>query len=253
MKNIQSNNEAWILIKVQCVIYQWIRLDKLSPNRLVSWQVCSVTWNYGQVTPFHLVVTGDGYRLIQTLGHLSYPTQTPNSNHPNSHPSRFRPPQFRPLPIQTPPDSDPSRFRPLPIQTPPDSDHSNSDHSNSDHSNSDHSNSDPSRFRPLLIQTTPDSDHSNSDPSRFRSSQFRPLQLILSNSDPSNSDHPTQSQTLPNQTPKLRPSQFRPPIPIQTLIGSELFVTQNTQYGSARYIYIYIYIYIYVMYIHTYK
>ena len=28
-KNIQMNSEAWILIRVQCVIYQWIRLDKL--------------------------------------------------------------------------------------------------------------------------------------------------------------------------------------------------------------------------------
>ena len=28
-KNIQTNREAWILIKVQCVIYQWIWLDKL--------------------------------------------------------------------------------------------------------------------------------------------------------------------------------------------------------------------------------
>ena len=25
----ETNSEAWILIKVQCVIYQWIRLDKL--------------------------------------------------------------------------------------------------------------------------------------------------------------------------------------------------------------------------------
>ena len=28
-KNITRNSEAWILIKVQCVIYQWIQLDKL--------------------------------------------------------------------------------------------------------------------------------------------------------------------------------------------------------------------------------
>ena len=28
LKNIQTNSEAWILIKVQCVIYQWIRLEK---------------------------------------------------------------------------------------------------------------------------------------------------------------------------------------------------------------------------------
>ena len=28
-KNIQTNREAWILVKVQCVIYQWIRLDML--------------------------------------------------------------------------------------------------------------------------------------------------------------------------------------------------------------------------------
>ena len=28
-KNSQTNSEAWILIKVQYVIYQWIRLDKL--------------------------------------------------------------------------------------------------------------------------------------------------------------------------------------------------------------------------------
>ena len=28
-KNIQTNSDAWILIKVQCVVYQWIRLDKL--------------------------------------------------------------------------------------------------------------------------------------------------------------------------------------------------------------------------------
>ena len=28
-KNIQTNSEAWILVKVQYVIYQWIRLDKL--------------------------------------------------------------------------------------------------------------------------------------------------------------------------------------------------------------------------------
>ena len=29
LKNIEMNSEAWVLIKVQCVIYQWIRLDKL--------------------------------------------------------------------------------------------------------------------------------------------------------------------------------------------------------------------------------
>ena len=29
LKNIQTNSEALILIKVQCVVYQWIRLDKL--------------------------------------------------------------------------------------------------------------------------------------------------------------------------------------------------------------------------------
>ena len=54
----------------------------------------------------------------------------------------------------------------------------------------------------------------------------------------------------PNQTPgQLRPLQLRPPNSdpsIQTPLGSELFknvyVTQNRQYGSARYIYIYIYI-----------
>ena len=28
-ENIQTNNMVWILIKVQCVIYQWIRLNKL--------------------------------------------------------------------------------------------------------------------------------------------------------------------------------------------------------------------------------
>ena len=28
-KNIQMNSEVWILIKLQCVIYQWIWLDKL--------------------------------------------------------------------------------------------------------------------------------------------------------------------------------------------------------------------------------
>ena len=28
-KNIQTNSVVWILIKVQCVIYQWVRLDKL--------------------------------------------------------------------------------------------------------------------------------------------------------------------------------------------------------------------------------
>ena len=28
-KNIQNNNEAWMLIKLQCVIYQWIRLNEL--------------------------------------------------------------------------------------------------------------------------------------------------------------------------------------------------------------------------------
>ena len=28
-KNIQTNSEGSILIKVQCVKYQWIRLDKL--------------------------------------------------------------------------------------------------------------------------------------------------------------------------------------------------------------------------------
>ena len=28
-KNIQANSEAWILVKLQCVIHQWIRLDEL--------------------------------------------------------------------------------------------------------------------------------------------------------------------------------------------------------------------------------
>ena len=28
-KNIKINGESWILIKVQCVIYQWIRFNKL--------------------------------------------------------------------------------------------------------------------------------------------------------------------------------------------------------------------------------
>ena len=29
LKNIQKNRNSWILIKMQCVKYQWIRLDKL--------------------------------------------------------------------------------------------------------------------------------------------------------------------------------------------------------------------------------
>ena len=32
-KNIQTKSEAWILIKIQCVIYQLIRLDKLYKQR----------------------------------------------------------------------------------------------------------------------------------------------------------------------------------------------------------------------------
>ena len=28
-KNIQTNSEAWILIQVQCVVYQWICLNEL--------------------------------------------------------------------------------------------------------------------------------------------------------------------------------------------------------------------------------
>ena len=28
-KNIRTNREAWILIKMQCVIFQWIRLNML--------------------------------------------------------------------------------------------------------------------------------------------------------------------------------------------------------------------------------
>ena len=35
LKNIQKNSEAWILIKLKCVIYQWIRLDKLF--KLANW------------------------------------------------------------------------------------------------------------------------------------------------------------------------------------------------------------------------
>ena len=29
IKNIQTNSKAWISVKVQCVVYQLIRLDKL--------------------------------------------------------------------------------------------------------------------------------------------------------------------------------------------------------------------------------
>ena len=33
-RNIQKNSETWILIKLQCVIYQWIRLNKLYKHKV---------------------------------------------------------------------------------------------------------------------------------------------------------------------------------------------------------------------------
>ena len=77
----------------------------------------------------------------------------------------------------------------------------------------------PSQFRPLPIQTPP-----NSNPSQFRPSQFRPPP-----------DSNTQTQTLPIQTL----SQFRHQNPSGSELFRNVYVTQNTQYGSSRYIYIY--------------
>ena len=43
-KNIQTNSEAWILIKVQCVIYQWICLNELYKLRKSFFQISF--WNF---------------------------------------------------------------------------------------------------------------------------------------------------------------------------------------------------------------
>ena len=98
----------------------------------------------------------------------------------------------------------------------------------------------PSQPRPANSDPT-DSDHSNSEPSRFRPPQFRPLPILtLPIQTPQLKPLPIQS--LPTQTPgQFRPLQIIPqthPFSIQTPISSELFknvyVTQNTQYISAR-------------------
>ena len=41
-KNFQTNREAWILIKLQCIIYQWIWLDKL--YKLMERFVSNFNW-----------------------------------------------------------------------------------------------------------------------------------------------------------------------------------------------------------------
>ena len=49
-KNIQTNSEAWILIKVQCVIYQWIRFDKFYKLMESFFQISNLFSNYWQTT-----------------------------------------------------------------------------------------------------------------------------------------------------------------------------------------------------------
>ena len=116
---------------------------------------------------------------------------------------QLRPSQFRLLPIQTPSILTPppqtlstqtlqlknSKYNPLPnqnpsIQTPPDSEPLNSDPSTSDPLNSD------PPTQKLQIQPSPKSEPLNSDPSRFRPS--------------------------PTQTPKIKPSLFRPPLYLES-------------------------------------
>ena len=48
--NIQMNSELWILIKVQCVIYQWISLDKL--NKLMESFFIQILKSFFQLTTF---------------------------------------------------------------------------------------------------------------------------------------------------------------------------------------------------------
>ena len=45
-KNIQKNSEAWILIKVQCVTYQWIRLNELYKQMESFFQISISFQNY---------------------------------------------------------------------------------------------------------------------------------------------------------------------------------------------------------------
>ena len=45
-KNIRTNREAWILIKVQCSKYQWIRLDKLYKLMESFFQILNQFSNY---------------------------------------------------------------------------------------------------------------------------------------------------------------------------------------------------------------
>ena len=71
-KNIQMNRKAWILIRVQCVVYQWIRLDKLYRLMecffLIFWNHFRINYNFLKwwYRWFYVCEMGAAFVLIST-------------------------------------------------------------------------------------------------------------------------------------------------------------------------------------------
>ena len=57
-KNIRTNREAWILIRVQCFIYQWIRLDMLYKAMKAFFQISE---SFFELTYFFLNNSSVGF------------------------------------------------------------------------------------------------------------------------------------------------------------------------------------------------
>ena len=64
-KNIETNSQAWILIKVQCVIYQRIRLDKLYKLMGNFFKFWITFLNYWQKTEKNIRTNSEAWILIK--------------------------------------------------------------------------------------------------------------------------------------------------------------------------------------------
>ena len=71
-KCFQTNSEAWILIKVQCVIYQWIRIDKLYKLIESFIQISNSFSNYWPKTEKYLMHNKVGFMQVRWGRHLCW-------------------------------------------------------------------------------------------------------------------------------------------------------------------------------------
>ena len=71
-KNFQTNSKAWVLIKLQCVIYQWIRFDKLYKLMESFLHISNLFLNYCPKTEKYSMHNKVGFMQTRWVRHLCW-------------------------------------------------------------------------------------------------------------------------------------------------------------------------------------